>query len=175
MAMGTKGTMEPMARRSGFRAVYAAHVVEVHRFVHRRCRDLDLAADVTQDVFLTAVRSVEDPTEITIAWLLRVARNRLIDVLRRDDTLGRKLRLVSATETPDHGPSVVEQLRVDRALSRLRPAQRTALTLHHIDGLTVAELAAELGRSPKGAEALLTRARAALRAELAAESETSHG
>jgi RNA polymerase sigma-70 factor (ECF subfamily) len=163
------------ARRDGFRSVYDAHVGEVHRFVHRRSRDLDLAADITQDVFLAAVRTFDDPSDVTIAWLMRVARNRLIDLLRRDDTLRRKLRLVSSRDGVDHGPDVVERVRVERAFGRLSPAHRVALTLHHVDGLTVAELADELGRSPKGAEALLTRARAALRAELDGEIGVARG
>lgn len=174
--MGVKGSVDGAAgRRDGFRAVYDRHVAEVHRYVHRICRDLDLAADVTQDVFLTAVRTVEDPTEITIGWLRRVARNRLIDLIRRDDTLRRKLRLVSSEDSADHGPSVVEQIRVERAMAGLRPGQRVALVLFHVDGLSVAELAAELGRSPKGAEALLTRARAALRARLDGDAEVRSG
>jgi DNA-directed RNA polymerase specialized sigma24 family protein len=38
--------------------------------------------------------------------------------------------------------------------------------LHYVDELTVAELADEMGRTPKAVEALLTRARRALRHEL---------
>ena len=38
--------------------------------------------------------------------------------------------------------------------------------LHYVDGFTIPELADELGRTPKSIEALVTRARRALRKEL---------
>jgi RNA polymerase sigma-70 factor (ECF subfamily) len=49
------------------------------------------------------------------------------------------------------------------ALSRLSAYQRAALTLRYLDGLPVAEVARELGRSLHATETLLVRARVALR------------
>lgn len=65
-----------------FVELYDEHVDELYRFVHRRCRDHGLAEDITQDTFMTALRN-HDLSEISIGWLKRVARNRLVDVLRR--------------------------------------------------------------------------------------------
>lgn len=151
----------------GFAALYEAHAVEVYRYVHRRCRDRALAEDVTQDAFLAAVRTVDDPSSITVAWLIRVARNRLLDLLRREARYESKLQLVGArTDGPDRLDGVPDRLRMTAALEALRVEHRIALMLHYVDGLTVAALAAEMGRTPKGVEALLTRARRALRGEL---------
>lgn len=156
-------------RADAIRSLYDRHVVELYRYVHQRCRDRTLAEDITQDVFLSLARSDEDPVDLGIGWLKRVARNRLIDVLRRDDRHRTRLRLIgTAPDADDHGVSVADRMEMEAAMDALAPHHRIVLTLHYVDGLTVREIADELGRPPKGAEALLTRARAALRAELEA-------
>ena len=62
--------------------------------------------------------------------------------------------------------TTVEKLRMNEALDQLSIDQRLVLTLHYVDGLTVAALAEELGRSAKAVESLVTRARRNLRREL---------
>ena len=48
-------------------------------------------------------------------------------------------------------------------LATMSPIQRAALTLRHVDGLSVPEVAELLGRSVHATETLLVRARAAFR------------
>lgn len=146
--------------------IYDAHVEEVYRFVHRRCRDHSLAEDITQETFITAIRRGGDPSSVSIAWLLIVARNRLFDVLRRQGRYEDKLRLVGTTESGSQDTELVERLRVEDALGELSIDYRLVLTLHYIDGLTVPALAEKLGRSVKSVEGLVTRARRELRAKL---------
>ncbi len=145
--------------------LYDAHVDEVYRYVHRLCLDHALAEDVTQDVFL---RAMGRDDELTVAWLLRSARNRLIDQVRREATYRDKLRILHPrpTDASDEMSGLIDDLRLREGLGRLRPDHRIVLMLHYVDGASVTELAAALGRSYKGAEGLLSRARAALRTEL---------
>lgn len=160
-------TDDRAGRTAGFAALYDCHVAEVYRFVHRRCRDRAVAEDVTQDAFLTAVRTVDDPAEITIGWLITVARNRLLDLLRRQARHSGKLRLLEPrADEADGGEVVADRMQMCAALEHLDVEHRLVLMLHYVDGLTIAELADELGRSPKAAEALMTRARRKLRREL---------
>jgi RNA polymerase sigma-70 factor (ECF subfamily) len=164
-ALGVR--VDPVARCAGFTALFDEHVAEVYRFVHSRCRDQAMAEDVTQDTFLTAVRTVDDPAEVTVGWLVRVARNRLLDIVRRQARYSGKLRLVGCTDqAPNDMNAMIEKLRMNDALDRLSIDQRLVLTLHYVDGLTVAALADELGRSAKAVESLVTRARRNLRREL---------
>ncbi len=165
---------------SAIAGVYDAHVDEVYRFVHRRCRDHALAEDITQETFIAAIRSTDDPSSISISWLLTVARNRLFDVLKRQARYMDKLRLVGTSETVGHAAELVERLRVEEALNELSVDYRLVLTLHYIDGLTVSALAEHLGRSVKSVEGLVTRARRELRAQLSdgadgAETGGRHG
>jgi RNA polymerase sigma-70 factor (ECF subfamily) len=55
-------------------------------------------------------------------------------------------------------------VRTRAALDRVGPHHRAALTLRYLDGLPVAEVAENLGRGLHATEALLQRARRALRA-----------
>ena len=151
---------------SSFAHLYDAHVDEVYRFVHRRCRDHALAEDITQETFMTALRSTNDLNEISIGWLITVARKRLVDVLRRQTQHATKIRLVGQVEHGVLDIELAERLRVERAFEELTVEHRLILTLHYIDGLTVPALAKHLGRTVKSIEGQVTRARRELRAEL---------
>ena len=160
-------TMDAAERRAGFTALYDLNVAEVYRFIHRRCRDRVMAEDVAHDTFLTAVKTMDDPSEINIGWLLKVAHNRLVDVLRRQGSYAGKLRLIgSGSSGGDHEDDTVQRLRVEAALEHLSVEHRLVLTLHYLDGKTIPELADELGRSVKSVEGMVTRARRNLEREL---------
>ncbi|MEM7139782.1 MAG: sigma-70 family RNA polymerase sigma factor [Actinomycetota bacterium] len=167
-ADGPSSTVDHEARTAAFTALYDAHVVEVYRYVHRRCQDHPLAEDVTHDVFVTAVRTVDDPGTITIGWLLRVARNRLIDLMRRQARYADKLRLIRGglSDEIDLGGTWVDRVVVTEALEELSVEHRLVLTLHYLDGYTVPALAHELDRTVKSVERLVDRARRNLRREL---------
>ena len=122
---------------------------------------------MTHDVFTTVARTIEDPNEVTVSWLIRRARFRMIDIIRRRENYEAKLTLIGGRSTNgDHQVTVAEQLRVEAALQQLSSLHRSVLLLHYVDELSVAELAEQLGRSVKGAEALVTRARSTLKAAL---------
>ncbi|MEZ5225953.1 MAG: sigma-70 family RNA polymerase sigma factor [Acidimicrobiales bacterium] len=175
--------MEVLAKRAttdrkagntrSFGAMYDVYVDEVYRYVHRRCRDHALSEDITQEAFLTAIRSTDDPDSLTIAWLLTVARNRLIDELRRRTRYDERLRLLGATATGMEAVDPSDRLRVEEALDELSTDYRLVLTLHYMDGFTVPALAEHLGRSVKSVEGLVTRARRELRSRLGATHESS--
>jgi RNA polymerase sigma-70 factor (ECF subfamily) len=170
----SRGATRVAAERGlSFADVFDARVDEVYRFVHRRCRDHALAEDITQETFMAAIRTFDEPTEVTISWLVTVARNRLFDVLRRQARHEAKLRLVGVAETDGHDAVLAERLRVESALKELSVDYRLVLTLHYIDGLTVPALAAHLDRSVKSVEGLVTRARRELRARLEEEIDTA--
>jgi RNA polymerase sigma-70 factor (ECF subfamily) len=162
------GTLDDEVRTARFTALYDAHVVEVYQFVHRRCRDRAMAEDVTHDAFLTAVRTVDDPNTITVGWLIRVARNRMIDVLRRQNRHTDKLRLIRGQGAAAADPSEawVDRVTVERAMDALGVEHRLVLTLHLLDGYTAPALAQELGRTVKSIERSIARAKVNLQREL---------
>jgi RNA polymerase sigma-70 factor (ECF subfamily) len=58
-----------------------------------------------------------------------------------------------------------------RVLAGLNPTYRAALILRHVDGLSVAAVAAHLDRSVDATEQVLSRARAAFRAKYRGSSD----
>jgi RNA polymerase sigma factor (sigma-70 family) len=157
--------------------LFAKHQTEIHAYLVRMLRDPELAADLTQDAFVKAYRNYTalEKDENARAWLYQIAHRVALDELRR-----RKIvRMVPWTgESKGAAPSA-ERLAMEvrlsgpleRALARIPERQREALILAELHDLTGLELAATLGVSHVAARALLTRARASLRAALAAETD----
>jgi RNA polymerase sigma-70 factor (ECF subfamily) len=107
----------------------------------------------------------DDPPELTVAWLIGVARHKLVDHWRR---VGREERRFAVAEArsdlvDDPWAHHLDTEAAYAALARLSAHQRAALSLRYLDGLPVAEVATFLGRSVHATETLLVRAKAALR------------
>lgn len=145
--------------------MYDRALPEVYGYLIRRCQDQALAEDLTSETFLAAVRAGEEGVQ-TVAWLIGIARHKLADHWRwraRQDRLVEQVG--SAEEAADPWDVELEVLRARDVLSRLGPHHRAALTLRHLDGLSVPETADVLGRTVHATEALLVRARRAFRHE----------
>jgi RNA polymerase sigma-70 factor, ECF subfamily len=143
--------------------IYDRAVDEVYRYLRARCGHRHLAEDLTADTFLAAVGQIQRAKvdDVTVAWLIGIARHKLIDEWRR--SAGRLESPVDDTPEPggvdDEWSVVIERHRVDSVLAELGPHHRTALVLRYFDGLAVAEVADALGRTVHATEALLVRAR----------------
>jgi RNA polymerase sigma-70 factor (ECF subfamily) len=148
-------------------ALYDQALPEVYGYLLHRCGNVALAEDLSSEVFLAAARSVRDgsPVEVTVAWLIAVARNKLVDHWRRQALQERGFHLLQAS-AEESGMEPFDQVEEGLALATLRhlPAQhQAALTLRYVDGLPVSEVAAALGRTVHATESLLARARRAFR------------
>ena len=150
--------------------LYVLHLDQVYRYIHCRCGDHGLTEDVIQDVFVSVVQSRTDPADLTVGWLCRVARNRMIDIVRRRSNLARKvgeLQLVQGPPTANPTDSLsLDRIALTDALAGLSDLYRMVLLLRYLDDMTVQDLANHLGRTPKSVEALLRRARRALLAQM---------
>jgi len=103
--------------------------------------------------------------EVTTAWLMTVARSKLVDHWRRAEREQRRLRLAWNGRDEGHVPWS-EDSSITRALTALRqlePAHQAVLTLRYLDNLPVAEVARALGRSVHATESLLIRAKSTFR------------
>ena len=102
--------------------------------------------------------------DLTVAWLIGVARHKLVDHWRRQAREARNLRLVPGDDAePDGVDERFERARTREVLDELGPHHRAALTLRYLDGLSVPEVAHHLDRTVHATEALLVRARNAFR------------
>ncbi len=155
--------------------LYPKALPEVYGYVARRVTSTPAAEDVTAETFVSALATIKRGTvaDPTVAWLIAIARNKVVDHWRRIEREERRRR--KAADEPTHNPSadhniadpgdVVLDIRLAHdTLARLSTVNRAALSLRYLDALTVGEVANHLGRTPGAVEALLTRAKAAFRA-----------
>jgi RNA polymerase sigma-70 factor (ECF subfamily) len=135
--------------------------------------DAEAAADVAQEVAITAVRrasSLRDPAALD-AWLHRIAVRAALREARR---AGRR----RAAERAGHDPRpATEDVALAGALAVLEglPArQRAALTLRYVHDLPDAAIARALRCRPGTVRSLLSRGREAVRAALEDDQRSPH-
>lgn len=161
----------------GLLELYDDALPHVYGYLLSRCRNRALAEDLTAETFLAAVGAVRKPDapELSVGWLIGVARHKLVDHWRRLEREQRGLRLLDgdSAEVTDPWDAELDALRARQVLDALGPHHRAALTLRYLDGLPVAEVAVHLGRTLHATEALLVRARGAFRRGYLAEEGTS--
>src|SRR5690349_19653668 len=146
-------------------AIYRVALPRVYGYLLPRCGDASLAEDLTAETFLAAVSASRGGalSELNVAWLVGVARHKLVDHWRRLEREQRSLAAVEADvpELEDPWEEFFETESAYAALAKLSVPQRAALTLRYLDGLPVAEVAEHLGRSLHATETLLARSRSA--------------
>jgi RNA polymerase sigma-70 factor, ECF subfamily len=147
-------------------ALYDDALPHVYGYLQRRCGSAPLAEDLTSETFLAAVDAVrrQRVPELSTAWLLTVARNKLVDHWRRREREERKLAALDTESEEDRWDVELDALVAHDTLARLGPHHRSALTLRYLDGLPVSEVARHLDRTVGATEVLLVRARRAFRA-----------
>ncbi|HEV2888099.1 MAG TPA: RNA polymerase sigma factor [Jatrophihabitans sp.] len=135
------------------------------------------AEDVAQDALVTAWQQLPDfrGESSFSTWLYRIVTRRAVNRINRDrrhtstDALSE-----SGTEVPDD--STQTDLAFERnetvdavtdAIQSLPPAQRIVVVLHHLEGLSYADVATVTGSSVPAVRSQLYRARRALGSALA--------
>jgi RNA polymerase sigma-70 factor (ECF subfamily) len=101
---------------------------------------------------------------VDLAWLIGVARHKLVDHWRAQERHHRNLAVAhSAQACRDEESEAIDPGIAAAVLADLNPTYRAALVLRHVDGLSVSAVADHLQRSVEATEQVLTRARAAFR------------
>jgi RNA polymerase sigma factor (sigma-70 family) len=126
----------------------------IYTVARRIVADPALAEEVAQDTFVLVWRRPEafDPARGSLqAWLLGVAHNKAIDLVRREQS---RRRTVEALLAEAESGEVAEDERLEgiearqglqTALRLLPPPQREAVVLAYFGGRTYREVAVELG------------------------------
>jgi RNA polymerase sigma-70 factor (ECF subfamily) len=145
--------------------LYQRHVQSIYRYIYYRVGDVNVAEDLTADVFLKALEGLEGFTYRGIpfsAWLYRIARARVTDHFRRQ--AGRELlpldeRLVAK----EKGLQAMIEARLDHeelqsAVAQLTTDQQQVVILKFVEGLSNAEVARIMGKSEGAVKSLQHRA-----------------
>ena len=153
---------------ASFDAFYAGTSRQVLHQMYAMTGNLADAQELVQEAYArawqrwSAVSSYDDPQAWvrTVAWRLAASRWR-----KARNGVAAMLRHGPAPDTP--GPSI-DNVALVAALKQIPEAQRRAVVLHHLGGLSVAEIAHETAAPEGTVKARLSRGRAAL-AELLAD------
>lgn len=182
---------------SALEAVLAAHYARLLAYVRKHMpEELSASvdpADVLQDTYFEACRLIggfrPDGDDCLFRWLVTIARHRMLAHLRRhrtrrqtssapgggggddDDVASLVEQLAVYRRTPSRSAAAHELIAaVERAIARLPDDYRQAVTLRHIDGLSVPEVAARMGRTRESVYVLVCRALRAIRQDLGSAS-----
>jgi RNA polymerase sigma-70 factor, ECF subfamily len=184
------GSEREMVRRMlgrdevAFDEFFADYYPRLFRFAVLRVRDPDAAEDIVQNSLIGAVRTLSSwrGEASLFTWLCTICRreisaweertSRRVMVSIADDDPGLRAALDSigaAADAPDAGLAREDTGRlVQLVLDHLPPRYSRALEWKYLEEVSVDEIAGRLQCTPKAAESLLTRARAAFRDAFAA-------
>jgi RNA polymerase sigma-70 factor, ECF subfamily len=177
--MGEAGPdAEAVARvRSGeteaFRSLVERHTRAVYRLAYRLTGNQHDAEDVVQEAFLRAFKRLDDFEERSQfgSWLHRIAANCAYDLLRARARDQIRLRPAEGDEegveqqvpSPQPGPERLAagqevRSRLHDAMEHMSTLERTAFTLRHLEGCTIAEIGGALGLDTSAVKQSIFRA-----------------
>jgi RNA polymerase sigma factor (sigma-70 family) len=170
-SLGRATGVEAPAAAPGSLAVhtlYERHADRVLAYCAYHLRDRDEADDALQTTFMHALRALQRGVvpEIELAWLLAIARN--VCLTRWDRNRRRGEREIARDPhvlqevAPGRESEGEELFRLQEALEAMPERERRAILLREWQGLSYAEIAADLGLSQSAVETLIFRARRVL-------------
>lgn len=161
----------------------------VERISHKYQAKFD-ESDIVQETLADAQKHLgafrgKSEAELT-NWLRRMLSRNLIDAVRRlrsrKRSVANELRMqrskqwsgqstnvsLRAEQTSPSGRAVrnEELLQMKKSIEALPEAQRLAITLHHLEGMTLAQVAAQMNRSTAAVAGLLHRGLSSLQQSL---------
>jgi RNA polymerase sigma-70 factor (ECF subfamily) len=164
---------------TAFRAFITSHQHRVFNLVLKMVQHVHDAEEITQDVFVDVYRKPDayrGDAAIT-TWLYRIAMNKCIDHLRRQQRKKRHILsaffapgISNAPAEPSHAihPGVVAEQReklviLFKALNQLPDNQHMAWVLNEMEDLSYNEISEVMRVSVSSVESLLFRARKSLK------------
>lgn len=160
-----------------FARLYRLHYQVIGTYLLRRVGDHHVAEDLISEVFLAAMRALPRYRQRGVPiryWLLRIATNAANRWMRSERRRRRHVTAwghatgtspdTHATDAPRTDPD-----RAMRALQSLTPRHQAVIALHHVEGLSVEQVATVLGCRAGTVKSRLSRARQALREALRRE------
>ena len=164
-------TLAQQGDGEAFGQIYDAYVGQVYRYLYYRVGSPQLAEDLTSETFLRALRRLDTfrwQGKDICAWFITIARNLVADHFKSS-----RFRLEVSTADmldADRADDGIEAQVLDSldnavlldAVRRLKPEQQECVTLRFLQGLSVAETAAVMGRTEGAVKQLQLRAVRAL-------------
>ena len=162
-----------------FEELYGRYERRIRGYVNGMVRDHARAEDITQDVFVSALRRMRttDGPLAFKAWLYEIAKNACIDTFRRSKRAevvsfdaheegGERIHLASSGPTPDAQVDTRQKIdHLQGAFVGLSETHHQILVMRELEGRSYREIGERLELSPASVESTLFRARKRLTEE----------
>jgi len=152
--MSDEALVAAVARRDkrALQTLYGRHNLRVYRFVLRFLGDEAMAEDMVSEVFIDVWQQAgrfEGRSKVS-TWLLAIARNKALSVLRRRSAVELDQEVVEFIEDPSDDPEVTMQKRqqssiLQECLTQLSPTHREIVDLVYYHGRTIEEVVEIIG------------------------------
>lgn len=160
-----------------FSQLYEEYFDKIYRYIYLRLGNQAEVEDLTQEVFVKALQAIGSYKwrDLPFAsWLFRIARNHMIDHLRKESKVEKIAWDDNMARVEEPNPALVAEQRLEieelrENMEKLSPAQRAVISLRFGGGLSVAEVAKVLGKSPGTVKALQHNGIVALKKLMLAE------
>jgi RNA polymerase sigma-70 factor (ECF subfamily) len=162
--------------------IYQRYHQKIYAYLYHRLEDANAAEDIAADVFLRAcdnIRSYKYRGTPLLAWLYRIAHNKMVDHLRYQAKIKEQplteqtLEQNSIYQDAVEGTLVRERLK--SVLKNLTEDQRQVILLKYFSDLSNADVAGIIGKSEGAVKALQHRALASLKRILETEDRCGEG
>jgi RNA polymerase sigma-70 factor (ECF subfamily) len=141
------------------------HYDEISYYIQRLTGDKNLAKDLTQETYTKVLEIEQSPhMEIKKAYLYKIAKNLVIDKIRRDKTLTQTTyeeehHVIPEKERPEGILNdELRQEKLKECIRNLSSRNKKAFVLHYYNGYSRKEIATMMGISVNAVEKNITRA-----------------
>jgi len=158
-----------------FGVLYERYVTRIYNYIYYRVGNASEAEDLTERVFLRALRHIEKYTQRGLpfsAWLYRIAHN-LVANWHRDNSRRKDVPLDDSLQISQHFNFPEQELmrseeqdRLLGAIHKLPPDRQELLILKFVDDLSNAEIGRVMGRTEGAIKSLYHRTLLSIRDDL---------
>lgn len=156
--------------KAAFAQLYEQNVKQVYSYVRQRVSEESLAEDITSDVFVRAIETLDRYEKRGVpflGWLYHIAHGLVVDHYRRQERRGTDQTLEDTLLIANHNPereafTNIRDEDLMAMLQQLTEDQQQVLMLRFIKGYNLSETAELMGKKPNAIKALQFRAVRAL-------------
>jgi len=135
---------------------------KIYRYVYYRVNQKEDAEDLTNDVFVRMLESLDSQHGSFLPWVYRIAKNRIVDYYRKKDVRSDTSGVGETIEYFESEGRPIEQMfmreELQKGIQQLTEDQQEVIVLRFIEGYQANEVAEQLGKSPTAVRQLQYRA-----------------
>ena len=153
---------------TGFEELVIRHKNGLIYFINRYIKDISMAEDLAQDVFVEVYLHKEryNPQNEFKTYIYTIGHNKAVDYIRKNSRVSYVAEYDESSSEKDELFEKVaeseEKKRLYMAIKQLKEEYQSAVMLIDFEGMTYAEAAKVLGKTPAQMKILIFRARKSL-------------